>query len=153
LSRFAAAVLASALWLACREPPPNATPEGAVRELARELAELDGDTGSGERAFVLLSEETRKNLELRAERYSAASGKHIPPHRMLAPASFNQRFEAERYESEIRGNQALVKVYGVLEDDFAAIPCVLEDGLWRVHVELPPLPPVVVRPRDEAPRK
>jgi hypothetical protein len=72
---------------------------------------------------------------------------------MLAPASFNQRFEAERYESEIRGNQALVKVYGMLEDDFATIPCVFEEGLWRVHVELPPLPPVVVRPRDDAPRK
>lgn len=149
----AASVLAAALSLGCRDKPPNATPEGAVRELVRELAELDGEAGSGERAFALLSEETRENLELRAARYSAASGKHIPPHRMLAPASFNQRFEAERFEAEIRGSQAFVKVYGVLEDDFATIPCVFEDGLWRVHVELPPLPPVVIRPRDEAPRK
>lgn len=133
----------------CQEELPNATPEGAVRELAEHLRQLDGSNAEAEKAFALLSIETKENLQLRAERYSAASGKHIAPHRMIAPASFRESFYGQRYESEISGTQALVRVRGLVETDEAVVRCVYEDGGWRVHVPLPPLPGVVVRPRNQ----
>ena len=134
---------------ACREPKPNETPEGAVRALVEHLRQLDGSNDQAEKALDLLSAETKANLQLRADRYSAASGKHIPAFRMLAPASFREAFEAEKIEAEIRGNQAMVHVHGLLERDDALIQCVYEEGGWRVHIPLPALPPVVVRTRDE----
>ena len=134
---------------ACREPQPNETPEGAVRALVEHLRQLDGSNDQAEKALELLSAETKANLQLRADRYSAASGKHIPAFRMLAPASFREAFEAEKIEAEIRGNQAMVHVHGLLEQDDALIQCVYEEGGWRVHIPLPALPPVVVRTRDE----
>lgn len=152
-----AAALSLALGLAsasgCAEEPPNATPEGAVRELAEHLRHHAGSSAESERAFQLLSAETKQNLELRAERYSAASGKHIPAHMMIAPASFRESFDAQRYDSEIVGTQALVRIRGLLAEDEAVVRCVYEDGGWRVHLPLPPLPGVVVRPRDERPKR
>jgi hypothetical protein len=153
LRRFAAwmlvAVALSPFAFACREPQPNETPEGAVRALVEHLRQLDGSNDEAEKALELLSAETKANLQLRADRYSAASGKHIPAFRMLAPASFREAFEAEKMEAEVRGNQALVRVHGLIEQDEALIQCVFEEGGWRVHVPLPALPPVVVRTRDE----
>lgn len=137
----------------CSEEPPNATPEGAVQELALQLRHHGGSSAESERAFSLLSAETRRNLELRAERYSAASGKHIPAHMMIAPASFRESFEGQHYESEIAGTQALVRIRGLLAEDEAVVRCVYEEGGWRVHIPLPPLPGVVVRPRDERPKR
>lgn len=145
--------LAVLLLGACREEPPNATPEGAVRELAEHLRLLDGSNAEAEKAFELLSAETKENLQLRAERYSAASGKHIAPHLMISPASFRESFHGQRYESEISGTQALVRVRGSVDSDESVIRCVYEEGGWRVHVPLPPLPNVVVRPRDERPQR
>lgn len=144
----AAWLLASTLALGCRREAPNATPEGAVRELAFRLRGLDGSAVNAKAAFVLLAKETRDNLIARAERYSAASGKHIEPEMMLAPASFIEHYEAQRIETESHGEYALVKVKGLLPEQEAVIPCVREEGLWRVKMTLPPLPPVVTRPRD-----
>lgn len=140
---------AAFLFVGCQEELPNATPEGAVRELAERLRHLDGSNNEAEKAFELLSTETKENLQQRAQRYSAASGKHIAPHRMIAPASFRESFSGQRYESEISGTQALVRVRGGTDADEAVVRCVYEEGGWRVHVPLPPLPGVVVRPRDE----
>jgi len=135
----------------CSKKPPNATPEGAVKELIEHLRRLDGSAKEAKLAFGLLSEQTRKNLTERAERYSAASGKHIEPEMMLAPASFIERFHARFLESEVRGGYALVRVKGLLEGESAQIPCVYEGGGWRVQIELPALPAVIVRPREGNP--
>ncbi len=132
----------------CAEKRPDATPEGAVKELIEHLRRLDGSAKQAKLAFGLLSAQTRHNLTERAERYSQASGKHIEPEMMIAPASFIERFHARFLESEVRGNHALVRAKGLLEDESAQIPCVYEEGGWRVHMELPPLPAVVIRPRE-----
>lgn len=135
--------------LSCSRPQPNATPEGAVRELAIHLGRYhDGDPAEAKAAFGLLSNAARAELEKRAERYSAASGKRIEPELMIAPASFVSRFEARELSSRIQGPYAMVTAIGLLAEERAEIPCVYEEGGWRVHMELPPLSPVRVLKRD-----
>ncbi|MBK8941177.1 MAG: hypothetical protein IPM79_27100 [Polyangiaceae bacterium] len=146
------AVLAALLFVGCKTEGPDATPEGVVRELVERLQRLNGGEQDAKAAFELLSQRTRENLEDRAKRYTAASGKRIDPEMMIAPQSFVQRFDVRSYETVPSGpGFAVVRVHGVAEGEVAEVHCVFEDGGWRVDIELPPLAPVVVRPREEAP--
>lgn len=132
----------------CGRKAPNATPEGAVRELVERVRRTGSDSTSAKIAFDLLAKSTQANLNARAERYSAASGKHIAPEAMIAPASFIERFEAHELRAEIVGTHARVVAVGLLPGEHAEIPCVFEDGGWRVQIELPPLQAVQQHPRD-----
>jgi hypothetical protein len=149
---LALAGLLLALGSGCSRKAPNATPEGAVRELVIALRQVDGDPSRAKIAFELLSKETRDNLVTRAERYGAASGKRIAPEQMIAPASFLEHFEARELKATITGRYAVVRAAGLLDDERAEIPCVFEDGSWHVRIELPVLSPVEVRQRDDLPR-
>ncbi len=132
----------------CGRKPPNATPEGAVRELVERIRRTGTDAVSAKAAYDLLAKSSQANLNARAERYSAASGKHIAPEAMIAPASFVERFEARELSAEIVGSHARVTAAGLLPGERAEIPCVYEDGGWRVQIDLPALPPVEIQPRD-----
>ena len=151
---FAIALLVLLVGAGCGRKPPNATPEGAVRELVERIRRTGTDSVSAKAAYDLLAKSTQANLNERAERYSNASGKHIAPEAMIAPASFIERFEAHELRAEIVGAHARVVASGLLPGEHAEIPCIYEEGGWRVQIELPPLPPVDIRPRDEpTPRK
>jgi hypothetical protein len=140
-------VIAGALAVSgCGRRAANATPDGAVRELIDRLRRVHGEPGDAKAAFELLSKRTQSNLAARAQRYSAASGKMIAPEAILAPSRFVLRFEPQRYAARIAGAYALVEITGLLPSDRAQIPCVLEEGAWRVELTLPPLPPVQMRP-------
>jgi hypothetical protein len=148
-----ASSLACALLLlapaGCSRRPPNATPDGAVRELVERLGRLDGDPADASAVYELLSRRARENLAARAQRYSAATGKTIAPEAMIAPSRFQIRFEPQRYMPQIAGVHALVEVAGLLGGERAQIPCVYEDAGWRVDLVLPALPPVQKRPGSE----
>lgn len=120
-----------------------------MRELYDRLLAHRGATGEAKAAYELLSKRARKNLEERAERYGAATGKTIAPEQMIAPAHFVPRFEPSRTTAEIRKPHALVVVYGATEGEVARVPCVFEETGWRVDVLLPPLPPVIRLPSVE----
>jgi hypothetical protein len=142
-----AAILLAVLALAgCGRRSPNATPDGAVRELVERMRRLHGDPGDAKAAYELLSKRAQQNLAGRAQRYSAASGKTIAPEAMIVPSRFLLRFEPQRYSAEISGASARVEVLGLLAGDRAQVHCILEDGGWRVDLGLPPLPPVQMRP-------
>lgn len=144
--------LASALSLAsagCSRRPPNATPDGAVREVVERFGRLQGDPGDAAAIYELLSRRGKENLAARAQRYSAATGKTIAPEAMIAPSRFQLRFEPHRYVAQVAGVHALVEVVGLLPGERAQIPCVYEDAAWRVDLTLPPLPPVQKRPGNE----
>lgn len=130
----------------CSRRPPNATPEGAVRELVERLRRVQGDPTDAKDAYVLLSKRAQANLAARAQRYSAASGKAIGPEAMIVPSRFLLRFEPQRYTALVSGAHALVEVSGGAEGQRAQVPCVFEDKAWRVDVLLPALPPVQLRP-------
>ena len=142
-------VVVAGLACACAQKPPDATPEGAVREFAERVSRTGVDPTAAKDAYDLLAKSTQQNLTERAERYTAASGKHIPPEAMIAPSSFIERFEAHELHAKIVGSHALVHAEGLLPEETADIPCVFEDGGWRVEIALPALMPVSVSPRSQ----
>jgi hypothetical protein len=142
-------VAALGLALGCEPTPFNETPEGAVRELVSLLRGFAGEERDAKALYDLLSERARANLQTRAERYGAASGKTIAPWAMLVPSRMMLSFVPQAYASQIVGKYALVDVVGVTPDQHAQVPCVIEDGLWRVDLVLPELPEVEQRPGME----
>jgi hypothetical protein len=66
---------------------------------------------------------------------------------MLAPGRFSLRFEPRKMHTRVADERAVVDVTGIdPETDRAEVPCVLEDGRWRIEIPLPPLAPVERRP-------
>ncbi len=132
---FAAALLAAS---ACSHPPPNATPEGAVRAWLEHMEESMGDPGEAKEAFALLGPRARQNLEARAARASQVEGRQAQPVEMLAEGHFGLRFRPKAMHATVTGATAVVDVTG---DDpgveHASVVCVREGDGWRVEPELP----------------
>lgn len=140
-------VLVAGIAAACSRKPPDATPEGAVRELLDLIDRVDGEPAQARAVYELLSARTRTSLIERAKRASAASGRSVMPEEMLAPARFSLRFEPRKMHAHVAGDRAVVDVVGIDPDtDRAEVPCVLELGRWRIEIPLPPLAPVEHRP-------
>src|SRR5262249_5589293 len=96
--------------------------------------------------FELLAKRAQENLAARAQRYSAATGKTIAPEAMIVPSRFALRFEPASLSSQIIGVHALVHVMGTTAEQSADVPCVFEDGAWRIAATLPALSPLQKRP-------
>jgi hypothetical protein len=140
-------VAASLLALAsCKRAPPNGSPDGAVRDFVERLDRAASDPGDVHAIFDVLSRRARDNLTERSRRYAAATGKTMSPDSMMVPSRFMLRFTPERYTAKISGPFALVEVAGVGRDDRAELPCVFEDGAWRVDLALPEPPAARTRP-------
>jgi hypothetical protein len=145
--RFLAGFLAIGALSACQRKAPDLTPEGAVRELLDRIERIETDPTEARAVYELLSAPTRQNLVERARRASTTSGRDIPPQDMLAPGRFSLRFEPRKMHTRIADDRAVVDVTGIdPETDRAEVPCVLEDGRWRIESPLPPLAPVERRP-------
>jgi hypothetical protein len=118
-----------------------------VEEWLERMARMHGDPEDAARAYELLSAETKKNLEERARRASAATGRKMTPESMLAPSRFSLRFTPRSMRSRVAGERAVVDVVGAdPEVERAEVPCVLEQERWRIDLVLPPLPAIEKRP-------
>ncbi|RLB47872.1 MAG: hypothetical protein DRI90_25905 [Deltaproteobacteria bacterium] len=148
LPPWSALLLLMAL-VACEPALPNRTPEGAVREFIEIVRGFHGNEEDARTLFELLSERAKQNLRSRADRYGAASGKKIGPTAMIVPSRMSPRFNPQAYSAQIVGKYALVDVVGVSAEQVAHVPCVFEEGLWRVDLVLPALPPMQHRPRRD----
>jgi hypothetical protein len=145
--RFIAGIATIGALSACQRKPPDLTPEGAVRELLDRIDRIETDPTETRAVYDLLSSQTRQNLIERARRASTTSGRDIPPQDMLAPGRFSLRFEPRKMHTRVADDRAVVDVTGIdPETDRAEVPCVLEDGRWRIEIPLPPLTPVERRP-------
>lgn len=145
--RSVLAAWALALVAACSHTPPDATPEGAVREFIERMERVDGDPERALAAYELLSANTRENLIERARRASHASGRPMKPEEMLAPSRFVLLFRPHQMQAHVTGDHAFVDVTGMDPNvDRARVPLVREEGRWRVELDLPQLPPVEKRP-------
>ena len=51
---------------ACSRRPPNATPDGAVRELVERMQRVQGDPADAKAAYMLLSKRAQSNLAERS---------------------------------------------------------------------------------------
>jgi hypothetical protein len=145
--RISSALLAIAVASSCTRKAPDATPEGAVRELLDRIDRSVADPGETRAVYELLSAHTKANLIERARRASTTSGREVPPEEMLAPGRFSLRFERRKMLTRFADDRAVVDVLGIdPETDRAEVPCVLEDGRWRIEIPLPPLTPMDRRP-------
>ncbi|MCU0687424.1 MAG: hypothetical protein MUF34_35145 [Polyangiaceae bacterium] len=143
----AALVAASLLLAGCRRQPVDASPEAVVREFLERMKRLQSDPKDGRAVYELLSRPAQSNLAERAKRASAATGKRMGPEQMIAPAYFFPRFQAQRWATRAAGDRATVELLGVDPvEERASVPCVREEGHWRVDLALPSLPPVERRP-------
>jgi hypothetical protein len=138
------------LLASCTRKPPDATPEGAVRELLEHVERvekrMETDPEDARAIYELMSAHTKANLIERARRASTTSGREVPPEEMIAPGRFALRFEPRKWHARIADTRAIVDVTGLDPDtDHAEVPCVLEEGRWRIEIQLPPLVPVEKR--------
>lgn len=133
--------------VSCKEDAVDERPEQVVEELLALMQRVHGDPKDARAAYTLLWSEARRNLADRAKRASAVSGREVAPEEMLAPSRFSLTFTPKHYSATIDGNWALVKVRGAGPNpEESVVRCVMEDGRWRVVLELPPLAPIQHRP-------
>jgi len=142
----AGAVIALALTAAgCEDERPDATPERVVAELVDRMQRVHGERGAARDAVELLAAPARENLAERARRATHALGRPVGPEEMLAPSRFSLSFQPRTYGAEIAGQYAIVTVRGEGLGEEAQVRCQLEDGAWRVVLDLPDLPAVRTR--------
>ncbi len=132
---WAALVVASG----CSRPPPDASPDGAVRLFLVDMEAAEGDARETRHAYDLLGPSARANLEERAHRTSRLQGRQVHPWDMLAAGRFGVAFRPKTMRSKIVGDRASVEVLGAdPQNERATVACVREPGGWRIEPELPP---------------
>ena len=143
-------LLASLGAAGCGRKPFDATPEGAVREFFERMERVHGDPKDARAVFDLLSRPAQASLVERSKRASAAFGKRLSPEQMLAPSHYFPRFQPRQWGTRVQGRRAVVELVGLdTASERAEVPCVVEEGRWRIDLALPPLPPVERRPGAE----
>lgn len=123
---------------ACSRPPPDATPERALRLFLDDMDSAGDDPASTRRAYALLGPGSRANLSERARRTSELLGRHIEPWEMLAAGLFGVAFRPMSIRSTVVGDRATVDVFG--EDphtEHAVVVCVREGLVWRIEPNFP----------------
>jgi hypothetical protein len=124
--------------LACSRPPPDATPEGAVRAFLDQMEAAEDDASGTRPAYDLLGPAARANLEERAHRTSRLQGRQVKPWDMLAAGRFGVAFRPKAMHSKVVGDRASVEVLGDdPETERATVACVHESTGWRIEPELP----------------
>jgi hypothetical protein len=144
--RFWALALLTAALLSCSRPPPDATPEGVLREWIDRMNAQVTDPHEGPAAYALLSRATHAELEKRAERASLIEGHHASGYDMLASGRFALRFAPTHFATTIAGDSATVLVTGSEPTERATVRCVKEGAVWRVDLALPELTELPHRP-------
>jgi hypothetical protein len=125
------------LTAACNRPPPDATPDGAVRAFLEELEASADDPDAMREAYTFLGNRARANLKERADRASKGQGRRYQPHEMLAEGRFGLTFRPKLMTAKVDGNEAFVEVQGDTADEHATVHCRHEPAGWRVDLELP----------------
>jgi hypothetical protein len=132
-------VVALASFVAgCSHPPPDSTPEGAVRFFLDEMESADDDPPAMRRVYDLLGPATRANLQERARRTSQLQGRQVAAWEMLAAGRFGLVFRPKSMQKSIVGDRATVEVLGAdPATERASVVCVHEAGGWRIEPGLP----------------
>ena len=132
--------------VACRKETEQTGADDVVFEFVAAMRRVHGDPSAGDAVVKLLWEPARENLEERARRASALSGRELSQGEMIVPSWFALHLSPERAEVREDGDWAEVTVFGA-SDESVQLRCLKENGKWRVALELPPLAPI--RQREE----
>lgn len=129
---------AFALMAGCSHPPPDATPEGALKLFLEDMDESSDDPRLVRRAYALLGPAARANLEERAKRTSRLSGRQVSPWDMLAAGRFGMSFPYKTMRTSVVGERASIEVFGAdPATEHASVACVHEADGWRVEPGFP----------------
>jgi hypothetical protein len=132
--------------IGCDREAADERPERVVEEFITRMQRVHGEQGAAREAYDLLWSEAQANLAERAKRATAVSGRKIAPEEMLVPSRFTPEFKPRHYEARVEGQWAVVSVEGEgPTPPRREVKCVLEEGHWRVVLELPALPPIQKR--------
>jgi hypothetical protein len=135
--RLLAASLVAISASACSHPPPDSTPEGAVRLFLDDMDSSD-DPPAMRRAYDLLGPTARANLAGRARRTSRLQGRQVEPWEMLAAGLFGLAFRPKAMRSSGVGERATVEVFGEdSQTEHALVACVHEGRGWRIEPGFP----------------
>jgi len=141
------------LALGCEERPAPRGPDVVVQELLLGLRRAHGSPEAGARVVELLWKPARDNLAERAARASALSGRELGPGEMIAPSWLSLALPPDHFEWRRDGDWAEVRVSSA-DGRTLSTRCALENGDWKVALELPSLPPIRQRPDiDEPPQR
>jgi hypothetical protein len=133
-------LLATAVGIvgACSRPPPDGTPDGAVRLFLDDMEASNDEPAALRRVYERLGPAARANLTERARRTSELQGRHVEPWVMLAAGLFGIAFRPRTMHGTVVGDHATVEVLG--EDprsQHATVLCVREGHLWRIEPGFP----------------
>lgn len=137
---LALVVSAACSVASCRRPPPDSTPDGALRMFLDDMEAAQDDPRVMRRAYDRLGPTARANLETRARRTSELQGRHVEPWEMLAAGRFGLSFRPKTMRAMMlsTGDRATVEVLGAEpQSEHASVACVREAAGWRVEPGLP----------------
>lgn len=131
------ALLIAAVLPGCSHPPPDSTPDGAVRLFLDDIEGADSDPRLMRDAYDLLGPAARANLAERARRATFLPGQTVQPYEMLV--GFGLAFRPKAMRPAIVGNRATVEVFGAdPQNERASVICVKQGPVWRIEPALPP---------------
>ncbi len=121
----------------CSHPPPDSTPESAVRLFLDAMDAAGEDPRAIRRAYDLLGPAARANLAERARRTSLLQGRQVQPWEMLSSGMFGVAFRTRTMNPNTVGDRATVEVSGETPQEHASVVCVREGGAWHVEPGFP----------------
>jgi hypothetical protein len=131
-------LLVAALAASCSRPPPDSTPDSAVRLFLDAMDAAGDEPRAIRRAYDLLGPAARANLTERARRTSRLQGRQVEPWEMLAAGMFGLSFRAKAMRPNVVGDRATVEVFGEdPQQEHASVVCVREGMAWRVEPGFP----------------
>ncbi len=134
-SRHAPAfALAAALALTgCRKEGDD--PARTVLAFLEDLRRADEDLERAKRVVAALPAASRRDLDERANRASVVLGRRVEPPELIVDAFVVVRFEPVRTTSDVKGDRAVVELFGANEAvEHARVSCTREGDRWAVEV-------------------
>ncbi len=132
-----------ALASGCSTGPSDNEPEGTVDLFLEAMERSEQDASALRDAYARISSSTRRALTERARYAESLGGARLDPWQMLVRGRFRQTFAPapgrRGIRSEIDGERAVVVYTNEAGDRRAEVPLVLENGRWRIVLDIPPL--------------
>jgi hypothetical protein len=132
---FAAVAL---MLLGCSRKPAPERPIDVARTFIDTMQKAHGDPEVAHRLYSMLWEPARDNLDERARRASALSGRTVAPGEMLVPSWFTFLASAEPESEHLEPPWAEV-FFPTPEGGASRARLYLENGHWKLALDLPEL--------------
>jgi hypothetical protein len=127
------AVLAALGASGCRKEADD--PSRTVLAFLEDLRHADEDLDRAKRVVASLPAASRRELDDRANRASVVLGRRVEPPELIVDAFVVVRFEPVRTTSDVKGDRAVVELFGANEAvEHARVICAREGDHWVIEV-------------------